>query len=84
MTKLLGHVLRIVGLLLEMLGVWGVYTGATGGKMTRVEMPGGESVPVAWLAVGLGFVLWLAGMLMISLSRRPRWRREPDLRELDL
>jgi hypothetical protein len=82
MRKTTGHIIRITGLLIEMLGIWGVYN-ATGDKdQARLELSGGTSVPVAWLAIGLGFVLWLTGTILVYAARS---RRKPvlnDQREL--
>ena len=72
MKKTTGHVIRISGLLIEMLGVWGVFN-ATGAKdPARLQLPGGTVVPLAWLAVGLGFVLWLTGTILVYFSRPAR------------
>ncbi len=83
MTGLIGHALRILGILIEMLGVWGVYTAAQGGKMPEVQLPSGRVVSIAWIAVGLGFALWLVGMLIVSFSRRPSRRLDRDDEELE-
>jgi hypothetical protein len=81
-TRLIGHVLRIMGILIEMLGVWGVYTAAQGGNVPKVPVRSGESVPIAWVAVGLGFALWLVGMVTLTVARKPRARRDHDDQEL--
>jgi len=76
MNRIIGHVLRLVGLSIEMVGVWAVLTGRGDKDATRITLPGGSTAPVAWLAVvGLGFVLWLTGRTLLFLSR-PR-RRKP-------
>jgi hypothetical protein len=72
MTAPIGHLIRITGLLIEMLGVWAVYAGRDDKNPTLVSFPGGKAVPVAWLAVGLGFVLWLIGTIVISVARSRR------------
>ena len=73
---------RSVGLLIEMLGIWGVYN-ATGDKeQARLELPGGTLVPVAWLAIGLGFVLWLTGTILVYAVRSGRRPAQKDQREL--
>jgi hypothetical protein len=82
MRKTTGHIIRITGLLIEMLGIWGVYN-ATGAKdQARLELPGGTSIPVAWLAIGLGFVLWLTGTILVYAARSGRRPAQKDQREL--
>jgi hypothetical protein len=83
MTRLIGHALRILGILIEMLGVWGVYTAAQGGNVPKVPVRSGDNVPIAWVAVGLGFALWFAGMVVLTFVRQRRPRRNRDERELD-
>ena len=61
---------------------WGVYNATDDKDQARLELPGGTSVPVAWLAIGLGFVLWLTGTILVYAARS---RRKPvlnDQREL--
>jgi hypothetical protein len=72
MTRLIGHLIRITGLLIELVGVWAVYAGRDDKAPTLVSLPGGRAVPAAWLAVGLGFALWLAGTIIVSMSRARR------------
>ena len=56
-----------------MVGVWGVMTGQGGNDAAQISLPGGNSAPTAWVAVvAVGFVLWFAGRVMVSLSRAPR------------
>ena len=82
MRKTTGHVIRITGLLIEMLGIWGVYN-TTGDKdQARLELPGGTLVPVAWLAIGLGFVLWLTGTILVYAVRSGRRPAQKGQREL--
>jgi len=64
------------GLLIEMIGVWAYLTGSGDKESTRISLPGGSTVPVVWLVVGLGFGLWLTGTVLVSLSRPPR--RTPE------
>ena len=52
-----GHLIRIVGLVIEMFGVWGVFNSNGAKDSARLQLPGGNEIPVAWLAVGIGFVL---------------------------
>jgi hypothetical protein len=69
---MIGHLIRIVGLLIEVAGVWAVYTSRNEREPAVVSFPGGRVVPAAWLAVGLGFVLWLIGTIVVSVSRSRR------------
>jgi len=70
MNRVIGHVLRLIGLSIEMVGVWAVLTGRGDQDATRISLPGGSTAPVAWLAVvGLGFVLWLIGRTLLFLTR---------------
>jgi hypothetical protein len=66
-----GHLIRISGLLIEMLGVWGVFN-STGAISMALHLPGGGDIPLAWLAVGVGFALWLTGTIVVYFSRPAR------------
>ena len=46
MNQTTGHLIRMIGLLIEMLGVWGVYN-STGeqGPGSDLSFPGGSTVP---------------------------------------
>jgi hypothetical protein len=72
MKKLVGQLLRLGGLVVEMLGVWAVMKGGEGRFATRISLPGLEPVPLAWIGVGLGFVLWLIGTVLVYSSRPSR------------
>jgi hypothetical protein len=78
MRKTTGHIIRIMGLLIEMLGIWGVYNTTDDKDQARLELPGGTSVAMAWLAIGLGFVVWLTGTLLVYAARS---RRKPVLKD---
>jgi hypothetical protein len=82
MRKTTGHIIRISGLVIEMLGIWGVFNATGDNDQARLELPGGTVVPLAWLAVGLGFVLWLTGTLLVYAARSGRKRVQKDQREL--
>jgi hypothetical protein len=84
MTTLTGHILRMVGLLIEMLGVWGVYSGGDAKTMAHIPLPGGKTMPLAWLGVGLGFVVWLLGTAMVYSSRRRRPAPRRDAYQINL
>ena len=72
MNRVAAHLIRMGGLLIEMIGVWAVFTDRGG----TVSLPGGSAAPLAWLALGLGFVLWLAGTVLVMFLRAPR--RKPQ------
>jgi hypothetical protein len=77
-----GQIIRISGLLIEMLGIWGVYNGTGNKDQAVLQLPGGTVVSPAWIAVGLGFVLWLTGTILVYGGRRTRKSLEKDQREL--
>jgi hypothetical protein len=84
MRKNTGHILRISGLLIEMLGIWGAMS-VTGQKdQARVELPGGTIIPLAWIAIGFGFVLWLTGTIVVQMARPRRNPVRKDQSELPL
>jgi uncharacterized membrane protein len=72
MKKTLGHLIRILGLVIEMLGVWGVFNSTGAKESARLQLPGGNEIPLAWLAVGIGFVLWFTGTIVVYFSRPTR------------
>jgi hypothetical protein len=72
MKSVIGHILRMSGLLTELIGVWAIFTRWGGKDATRISFPGGTTAPIGWLVVALGFVLWFTGSVLLSLSRRPR------------
>ncbi len=82
MRKTTGHIIRISGLLIEMLGIWGVFHTTAGQDEMRLELSGGTAVPFAWLAVGLGFVLWLTGTLLVYAPRSRQKLDQSEQREL--
>jgi hypothetical protein len=78
MTKSTGHLIRFTGLLIEMFGVWGVYNSTGQKDEAQIQLPGGSVVSWAWMAVALGFVLWLTGTIVVYASRTRRQPREND------
>jgi hypothetical protein len=72
MKKQVGQFMRLGGLLVEMLGVLAVTKGSEGKFATKVNLPGVEPVPIAWVGIGLGFVLWLVGTVLVYSSRPSR------------
>jgi hypothetical protein len=71
MTYVTGHILRMAGLLLEVLGIWSVYSGSVA-RTPQIPLAGGKSLPLPWLGVGLGFALWFVGTVMVYIGRRAR------------
>jgi hypothetical protein len=76
--KTAGPILRLTGLLIEMLGIWAVFQQSRGPEAARWQLPGGSSLPLAWLAVALGFILWLLGTIMVYGSRSRHRAVPPD------
>ncbi len=72
MNSNIGHIIRITGLVIEMLGVWAVYRSNGAPDQTGFTLPGGKFVPWTWVPVVVGFVLWLVGTLIITATRRRR------------
>jgi hypothetical protein len=73
MSKVTGQILRLFGLLIEMLGVWGVVAGSREAGAPRLPPPAGHAIDPAWIAVAAGFLIWLFGTYMIhGWSHRPR------------
>jgi hypothetical protein len=77
MNKTTGHIIRMIGMLIEMLGVWGVYQASQSKTPWLISIPGKGTIPVAWLAVFVGLCIWLAGVFIVY-SYRPPVRRLPD------
>ena len=82
MRKTAGHIIRISGLVIEMLGIWGVYNASVNADQPRFQLPGGTTISLAWIAVGLGFALWLTGTFLVYAGRPRRKRLQRDEREL--
>ncbi len=69
--RMTGQLLRLIGLLIEMVGVVGVVRERGGHDVPRVQVPGGPLVSSAWLAVVLGFVIWLVATILLAATRPP-------------
>jgi hypothetical protein len=72
MRRVTGQVLRLGGLLIELLGVIGVASEPAGVGAVRLRLPGGMLVSPAWVAVVVGFVAWLLGTYLLLATRPPR------------
>jgi hypothetical protein len=72
MKKVNGQILRLGGLLIEMLGVLGIVTGHPDAGAARLRLPGGTMIAPAWIAVALGFLMWMLGSFLVYGSRSPR------------
>jgi hypothetical protein len=81
MKKLVGQFMRLGGLIVEMLGVLAVMKGDEGRFATKLQLPGFEPVPLAWIGIGLGFVLWLVGTVLVYWSRPSRKASRQEIEE---
>lgn len=64
-SKTTGHIIRMIGMLIEMLGVWGVYQSSNSQAPWLISIPGAAAMPIAWLAVFAGLIIWLAGVFIV-------------------
>jgi hypothetical protein len=71
-----GQILRAVGLLIELLGVIAVMAQSRTNEIARIPLFGG-SVVIGWLAVAVGFVMWIIGRIMIASSDRRKHNSKP-------
>jgi hypothetical protein len=67
-----GQLLRLIGLVIEMIGVVGVIRERGGQDVPHVQIPGGPTVSAGWAAVVLGFVVWLVATIILAATRPPR------------
>jgi hypothetical protein len=72
MIRRIGQWLRLIGLLIEMVGVVGVVRERGGKEVPQITIPGGPVVSSAWIAVVLGFVIWLVATILLSATKPPR------------
>jgi hypothetical protein len=82
MNKTTGHIIRMIGMLIEMFGVWGVYQASNTKSPWLISIPGAGTMPVAWLAVFAGLIIWLAGVFIVYSYKPTRWRKEDSSDEL--
>lgn len=64
-----GQILRVVGLLIELVGVGAVLAQSRTDQVARIPIPGG-SLALGWAAVATGFLMWLVGRIIIARSDR--------------
>ena len=83
MNTITGHLIRLTGLLVEMIGVWAVFTARDDQHPTLISLPSGHTVLAAWVAVGLGFILWFTGTVIVYMSRTQQKSRGKDPEERD-
>ena len=64
MRRVTGQILRMVGLLIEALGVMGILTGRGDIEALRLRLPSGTLVSPAWIVLVSGFAIWLVGTIL--------------------
>ena len=82
MNKTTGHIIRMIGMLIEMFGVWGVYQSSNSKNPLTIMVPGAGTIPIAWLAVFAGLIIWLAGVFIVYSYKSTRWRKDDSSDEL--
>jgi hypothetical protein len=69
MSSFTGQIVRTLGLFIEMLGILAlVFHSRT--DQAGVPPPGSVSMILIWTVVGVGFLTWLVGTVMIYWTRR--------------
>jgi hypothetical protein len=76
MNAIAAQIIRMSGLLIELVGVWLVFTERDNANPATLSFPGGSTLPVSWLVVAIGFAVWFIGTVLVAVSRRPRRRLE--------
>ena len=76
MTKTTGHIIRMIGMLIEMIGVWGVYQANNSKSPWLISIPGSGPIFVAWIPVFVGLIIWLTGVFIVY-SYKPRMPKNP-------
>jgi drug/metabolite transporter (DMT)-like permease len=72
MARRVGQWLRLIGLVIEFVGVIGVVRERGGQPAPQFRLPSGSAFSSAWAAVGLGFVLWIVATILLSTSKPTR------------
>jgi hypothetical protein len=85
MNQATGQALRLTGLLIELLGAIAVVLQSRGTSIASVPLPGGASVSLGWLAVAVGFALFLTGRIILVITAPPKGklRKSPTDDEAD-
>jgi hypothetical protein len=68
MSRTTAHIIRMIGLVIEMAGVLAVYSGRDDPSPMRVNL-GAGALPVSWLILGIGFIVWFTGTILVFRSR---------------
>lgn len=69
MNSFTGQIVRTLGLLIEMLGILALVF-RTRTDQGGVPLPGSLPIGLVWAVVGVGFLTWLIGTVMIYWTRR--------------
>jgi hypothetical protein len=80
MSKTSGHIIRMTGMLIQMLGLWGVIRWSDSKTPWLIWIPGAGTMPVPWLAVFGGMMIWLTGVFIVY-SRKPSARKQTSGRD---
>ncbi len=75
-----GQILRMLGLLIEMLGILGLAQFWRTGE-GQTPFPAFLSLRLAWIVVGVGFAIWLFGSILIYWPRSRRSASNPEREE---
>ncbi len=75
MSKTTGHIIRMIGMLIEMLGVFGVYHASNSKTPWEISIPGAGKVAAAWLAVLVGLIVWLVGVFIVYSNKPLRQKK---------
>ena len=72
MIRTTGQWLRVIGLLIEMIGLVAIVRERGGTPAPSLTLPGGRVISSAWAALGLGFLVWLIATILVAAGRPPR------------
>jgi uncharacterized membrane protein len=77
-----GQIIRLVGLLIEMLGILAVALESRNGG-AEARLPGGFSLSprLIWAVVAVGFVIWLSGSILTYWPQPPKKNPHPPARD---
>jgi hypothetical protein len=80
MPPFLGQILRVIGLLIEFLGIVGLATQDPTSEGLLDRIFGKHSRSFLWGIVVAGFLVWLVGSILIYTTRPRPSTSEPDTR----